>query len=115
MGGKRGKSDNETETETIDITTESVTDEVTANGTEAVTLDPSQTTEPVNNFENLTTELPPVTTLPPNELTTEPVTEEEPGLSLLLLILVPTGGVLLLCIPFCIALRSKACLCRQCC
>ena len=45
----------------------------------------------------------------------EPVTEEEPGMSLLLLILVPTGGVLLLCIPFCIALRSKACLCRQCC
>ena len=43
----------------------------------------------------------------------EKVTNDD--LPFLLLILVPTGGLLLLCIPFCIALRSKACLCRQCC
>ena len=41
--------------------------------------------------------------------------EEDTGLSLVFLIGVPLGGVLLLCIPFCIALRSHACLCRQCC
>ena len=45
----------------------------------------------------------------------EPAVEQEDGVPLLLLILLPTGGLLLLCIPFCIALRSKACLCRQCC
>ena len=48
----------------------------------------------------------------------ELLTEEESskgGLSLLFFILVPTAGVLLLGIPFCIALRSKACLCKQCC
>ena len=41
--------------------------------------------------------------------------EDEDGLSIVFLIGVPLGGVLLLCIPFCIALRSQACLCRQCC
>ena len=44
----------------------------------------------------------------------EPVVEEE-GLPLIFLVAVPLGGLLILCIPFCIALRSKACLCRQCC
>ena len=44
----------------------------------------------------------------------EPLVQED-ELPLLLLILLPTGALLLLCIPFCIALRSKACLCRQCC
>ena len=38
--------------------------------------------------------------------------EQDNGLSLVFLIGVPLGGVLLLCIPFCIALRSQACLCR---
>ena len=44
----------------------------------------------------------------------EEVSEDE-GLPLMLLILAPTGGFLLFCIPFCIVFRSKACLCRQCC
>ena len=45
----------------------------------------------------------------------EPDETADDGLSIIFLIGVPLGGVLLLCIPFCIALRSQACLCRQCC
>ncbi len=42
-------------------------------------------------------------------------TEEDEGLPLLFVILVPLGSLLILCIPFILALRTKACLCRQWC
>ena len=44
---------------------------------------------------------------------TTPETEE--GLPLVFFICVPLAVLILICIPFIVALRSKACLCRQCC
>lgn len=41
--------------------------------------------------------------------------EEDEGLPLIFFILVPIGSLLILCIPFCVAIRSRACLCKQCC
>lgn len=49
------------------------------------------------------------------DVTEPPVIAPEDSLPILLLIAVPLGVLLLLCIPFFFALRSKACLCRQCC
>ena len=45
----------------------------------------------------------------------EDLEDQNDGLPLAFFVCIPLGVLIILCIPFCIALRSKACLCRQCC